>query len=332
MPKLLSRSDFKTVVQLAPLVSIDLIIRDPEGKVLLGRRNNEPAKGSYFVPGGRILKDERIQDAFARILKTEVDCEAAFVDARFLGAFEHFYETNFANEPGFGTHYVTLAYELNVTDVASVRTDPQHSDYSWWHNRDLLRSDRVHENTKIFFRPRSLDAQTLSDRTIPKLLNRSDFKTVVQLTPLVSIDLIIRDPDDKVLLGRRNNEPAKGSYFVPGGCILKNERIQDAFARILKTEVNYAASFAAARFLGVFEHFYDSNFANEPGFGTHYVALAYEIKVTDVAKMRPDPQHSDYSWWDEADLIASEEVHENAKISFTAARSACRRMPANANS
>ena len=143
MPKLLSRSDFKTVVQLAPLVSIDLIIRDPEGKVLLGRRNNEPAKGSYFVPGGRILKDERIQDAFARILKTEVDCEAAFVDARFLGAFEHFYETNFANEPGFGTHYVTLAYELNVTDVASVRTDPQHSDYSWWHNRDLLRSDRV---------------------------------------------------------------------------------------------------------------------------------------------------------------------------------------------
>ena len=119
---------------------------------------------------------------------------------------------------------------------------------------------------------------------MPKLLSRTDFKTVVQLAPLVSIDLIIRDPEGKVLLGRRNNEPAKGYHFVPGGRILKNERIQDAFARILKTEVNYEASLAATRFLGVFEHFYNSNFANEPGFGTHYVTLAYEIKVIDVAR------------------------------------------------
>ena len=105
MPQLLSRTDFKIVVQLAPLVSIDLIIRDPEGKVLLGRRNNEPAKGHYFVPGGRILKDERIRDAFARILKTEVDVEASFANAKFLGAYEHFYETNFVNEPGYSLYH-----------------------------------------------------------------------------------------------------------------------------------------------------------------------------------------------------------------------------------
>jgi hypothetical protein len=44
---------------LAPLVSIDLIIRDNADRVLLGLRNNEPAKGYFFVPGGIILKDCR---------------------------------------------------------------------------------------------------------------------------------------------------------------------------------------------------------------------------------------------------------------------------------
>jgi hypothetical protein len=55
-PQLSSVSDdeFAQVVRLAPLVSIDLVTRNANGHVLVGLRNNEPAKGVYFVPGGRI--------------------------------------------------------------------------------------------------------------------------------------------------------------------------------------------------------------------------------------------------------------------------------------
>jgi colanic acid biosynthesis protein WcaH len=67
--KYLIDSDIKTVIRLAPLVSIDLIIRDGANRVLLGLRNNEPAKGYFFVPGGIILKDEPLADAFTRIMK-----------------------------------------------------------------------------------------------------------------------------------------------------------------------------------------------------------------------------------------------------------------------
>jgi colanic acid biosynthesis protein WcaH len=67
--KLLSHSDLNTVIRLAPLVSIDLIIRDNADRVLLGLRNNEPAKGYFFVPGGIILKDEPLPEAFARTKK-----------------------------------------------------------------------------------------------------------------------------------------------------------------------------------------------------------------------------------------------------------------------
>jgi colanic acid biosynthesis protein WcaH len=45
---------FATVIRCAPLVSIDLVLRDPAGRVLVGCRNNEPARGMLFVPGSVI--------------------------------------------------------------------------------------------------------------------------------------------------------------------------------------------------------------------------------------------------------------------------------------
>ncbi len=151
-PTLLSHADLHTVVRLAPLIAIDFIIRNPRRDVLLGLRNNEPAKGSYFVPGGMILKNERLTDAFARILKRETNFDASIGDARLLGAYEHFYEVNRFGDPAFGTHYVTLGYELRIGDPALLQADRQHSELIWWAERDLMSSEQVHENTKAYFR------------------------------------------------------------------------------------------------------------------------------------------------------------------------------------
>jgi len=38
-------------------------------------------------------------------------------------------------------------------------------------------------------------------------------------------------------------------------------------------------AFKDARFLGVFEHLYPTNFTEKEDFGTHYVVLAYEIRI-----------------------------------------------------
>src|SRR3974377_1489172 len=105
-----------------------------------------------------------------------------------------------------------------------------------------------------------------------QLLNTSEFAQVVRNTPLVSVDLIIRDPDRRVLVGLRTNEPAKGKWFVPGGAVRKNERLADGFARIIKAEIELEASIGEAKFIGVYEHLYDTNvFGEEEGYGTHYV-------------------------------------------------------------
>jgi colanic acid biosynthesis protein WcaH len=152
-PTYLSHDDFHSVVRLAPLISIDLIIRNARSEILLGLRNNEPAQGFFFVFGGIMLKQERLHEAFARILKRETNCDALLEHARLLGIYEHFYDANRFGDKSFGTHYVVLAYELKLADISALKSDAQHSEIRWWSERDLLVSDRVHENTKAYFRP-----------------------------------------------------------------------------------------------------------------------------------------------------------------------------------
>lgn len=55
---------FLQTVDATPLVAIDLIVPNQNGGYLLGHRVNKPAQGFWFVPGGRIRKNERLDDAF----------------------------------------------------------------------------------------------------------------------------------------------------------------------------------------------------------------------------------------------------------------------------
>ena len=149
----LQPADFNSIVRLTPLVAIDLIVRSPDGRVLVGRRNNEPAKGRFFVPGGRITKNETLAAAFRRISLVELGMEKTMEQARFLGVYEHFYATNNLEQPGFGTHYVTLAYEVTTPMQAASLPKEQHAEYRWQTEAELLRCPEVHENTKAYFTP-----------------------------------------------------------------------------------------------------------------------------------------------------------------------------------
>ncbi|MDE1006096.1 GDP-mannose mannosyl hydrolase [Paraburkholderia agricolaris] len=150
---MLTEIDFLDVVRLTPLVAIDLIVRDAEARVLIGHRRNRPARDTWFVPGGRIHKDETLDAAFARIADAELGiARLARSTARFEGVFEHHYEDNFAAEPGVSTHYIVLAYALQLTSTVPVGRLDQHSEYLWLSPAALLARTDVHENTKAYFR------------------------------------------------------------------------------------------------------------------------------------------------------------------------------------
>ena len=147
----LSREVFTQVVKNTPLVSIDMIVRNGSGEVLMGQRKNEPAKGSWFVPGGSIRKNETLDQAFRRIARAEMGFDFEREQARFLGPYEHFYPTNFAAEPGFGTHYVVLAYEFSFPPKAALQPDDQHDILQWFAVAELLQNPAVHPHVKAYF-------------------------------------------------------------------------------------------------------------------------------------------------------------------------------------
>jgi len=145
----LAASDFKQVIRHAPLFSIDLLVKNPDGRFLLGLRTNAPARGYWFVPGGRVYKNEPLAAAFERISRTELGVSASLTTGSLIGLYEHFYEDNvFSAE--FGTHYIAAAYSLNVDGLDSL-PGRQHSDYRWASREEIFRDATVHPYTRDYF-------------------------------------------------------------------------------------------------------------------------------------------------------------------------------------
>lgn len=147
---MLNAARFAGIVRDTPLISIDLVI-SYEDKVLLGKRTNEPAKDYWFVPGGRIRKNEKINKAFYRLTKNELGEHIAISNAQFHGVYEHFYKTNFTETGDFGTHYVTLAYTIELDQPLANLPTKQHNDYMWLPNQEVVGHDRIHKHTKAYF-------------------------------------------------------------------------------------------------------------------------------------------------------------------------------------
>jgi len=146
---LLNDSAFASIIAATPLVSIDLIVRSDQGEVLLGKRNNRPARGYWFVPGGRIRKNERSRDALARIAQVELGIGA--MEGKLLGVFDHLYKDNVFSILGLGTHYIAIGYQLYISNSVTIVQDSQHAELKWWTVDSLLSSDEVHPYTKLYF-------------------------------------------------------------------------------------------------------------------------------------------------------------------------------------
>jgi len=149
----LTDETFRTVVASTPLVSIDLVVQNAEGAILLGQRLNRPAQGFWFVPGGRIQKNETLDAAFRRLTLGELGHTFERCQARLLDVYEHFYADSVFGEAGDNpdTHYVVLGYHLVLpASVALAPPAEQHDRYRWWSIAETQASTEVHANSRAY--------------------------------------------------------------------------------------------------------------------------------------------------------------------------------------
>lgn len=125
--KFIPQSLYKNILKNIPIVCVDVVIVRGN-KFLLGKRVNEPAKGEWWVPGGRVLKNETLKKAAARKIKEEVGIKINQPDLKYLMTGEIFFKATSRHMIG-----VVFLVRINKHQVKQINFgDYQHSQIAWF--------------------------------------------------------------------------------------------------------------------------------------------------------------------------------------------------------
>jgi colanic acid biosynthesis protein WcaH len=119
---------YNAILRSIPIACVDISIV-ASGCVLLVRRGDPPAQGQWWVPGGRVLKGEKMKETARRKAREEVgiDCH--------VGPIIHTAETIFPDGPGgIPVHSINscfLLYPVEDLSRTRVRLDDHHAEWKW---------------------------------------------------------------------------------------------------------------------------------------------------------------------------------------------------------
>ncbi len=81
----LTDDEYRMAYGVVPRLCVDLVIRSQQG-ILLTRRKQEPHKGKWHLPGGRVRKGEALHNAAQRIAGKELGAQVEI--GKYLGTME----------------------------------------------------------------------------------------------------------------------------------------------------------------------------------------------------------------------------------------------------
>ncbi len=120
---------YKKIQASTPVVCVDLVVADRQKHAfLLVKRVNEPEKGKWFLPGGRVFKNEKLAQAALRKLREETGLKGKVM--RELGVGEYFSKRGYFR--GSTSHTVSAVYLIEVAGRKNAVLDPQSSEARWF--------------------------------------------------------------------------------------------------------------------------------------------------------------------------------------------------------
>lgn len=118
-PGWIEAETYELVKSLVPICCVDLIVHRGD-QVLLCCRKNEPDKGRWALPGGRVLKGETLEEAVRRKAMEELGIEVTI--ERQVGTYNVILER---------LHAISVAFLVTMEGDAPIKLDSQHSGYKW---------------------------------------------------------------------------------------------------------------------------------------------------------------------------------------------------------
>ncbi len=113
---------YKQILEVMPLLCVDVIIKNSRGEYLLVRRANEPLQGQWWVIGGRVLKNETLEQAVIRKVKQEVGLTIRELTP--VGYYEDRFEKNSIplDSP---LHTVSVVFSTSIDGQQPIKLDGQ---------------------------------------------------------------------------------------------------------------------------------------------------------------------------------------------------------------
>ena len=115
----ISSSLYELIIDVLPIASVEAII-SKDNLLLFLRRNNSPAKGQWWFPGGRIRKGETLEEALYREVKEETGLEV--IKSRLINVYSRIFDER---------HDITIAYLCKCKGHKIVLND-EHSEYKYF--------------------------------------------------------------------------------------------------------------------------------------------------------------------------------------------------------
>ena len=127
---MLKLEEYRQIVDVLPILCVDLVLSNTEGEYLLVKRNNAPLQGLWWVPGGRVFKGERLEVAAARKLEEELGLTMPLQGP--VGFCEYLCKENpFGLASGY--HAVALIF-TGIVSSPPVKLDAQSSGWGYFPN------------------------------------------------------------------------------------------------------------------------------------------------------------------------------------------------------
>jgi colanic acid biosynthesis protein WcaH len=129
---MIPESKYASIIEVLPILCVDIMIQNPDGEYLLIQRAREPLKGEWWVIGGRVLKGETLVEATIRKIKDETNLDIK--DVKLAGYYE---DTNETNRFGhlFPQHSVSVVFSAYFDGNQDIKLDYQSS--SWKFSKEL---------------------------------------------------------------------------------------------------------------------------------------------------------------------------------------------------
>ncbi|MEK7592227.1 MAG: NUDIX domain-containing protein [Patescibacteria group bacterium] len=121
---------YKALMEFGPICAIDIIFFNKEKtKTLLGKRVNKPYKNIFYSFGGRLRKNELLEDAAIRIAKNETGIRLNESDLIFAGVDNEISDGSIFEKINY--HAVVIYFGCVISSSTKIHLDAQHSTHKW---------------------------------------------------------------------------------------------------------------------------------------------------------------------------------------------------------